>query len=357
MVKRAISLAVIGIFLLGLIPAYHVSAAPSAVILVSDNPADMAMARFVANFTGYPVVVTGWGVYNMSVSMKVLSYHPSKVIIIGGPLAVPEEYAEGFQKMNVSVVRWGGENRYETNLRVISALKELGVTFSSAKVLVPGNASPAISIALKTAVREHSLLVYINSTAALQEVGGNVTIILPQWMKSLKMPEVAKIKHVDVTARWAAVEVNRASSRLGAIERMANGTNSTEILRMVELARKNIAEAKDCLAHGEYVRAYTLASIANGELDSAVKLINLDPEAKLNAEAADFEFYIHGMKQISPEQDAKMEALMKEYREALKNHDYKRARRIMWVIEFMFMRCYADDEGGPIGGLGNTTGT
>ncbi|NJE78617.1 hypothetical protein E3E33_06600, partial [Thermococcus sp. GR5] len=62
------------------------------VILVSDNEADCALARYLANVTGAVVVMTTWGVYDPNVTAEIMSYAPDEVIIIGGPEAVVEEY-------------------------------------------------------------------------------------------------------------------------------------------------------------------------------------------------------------------------------------------------------------------------
>ncbi|NJE79723.1 cell wall-binding repeat 2 family protein, partial [Thermococcus sp. GR5] len=69
---------------------------------------------------GAVVVMTTWGVYDPNVTAEIMSYAPDEVIIIGGPEAVVEEYVNDLQELGITVERWGGQNRYETNLMVMT---------------------------------------------------------------------------------------------------------------------------------------------------------------------------------------------------------------------------------------------
>nr|WP_206203382.1 MULTISPECIES: hypothetical protein [unclassified Thermococcus] len=94
------------------------------VILVSDNEADRAIAENVAKILGAQVVVSPWGTYDPAASAEILTINPDKVIIIGGSVAVPEEYTQDFGEFGIPYERWYGETRYETDLAVIKMLKE-----------------------------------------------------------------------------------------------------------------------------------------------------------------------------------------------------------------------------------------
>ncbi len=105
--------------------AWHpVSASDSnLVILVSDNEADYALASSVAALLGAKLVVAPWGSYNATVSAEVLTAQPSRVIIIGGPVAVVDEYAQDLKDFGIPYERWYGADRYGTNLAVVGYLK------------------------------------------------------------------------------------------------------------------------------------------------------------------------------------------------------------------------------------------
>ncbi|XRO76307.1 cell wall-binding repeat-containing protein [Methanocaldococcus sp. 10A] len=88
------------------------------VILVSDNCADQCTALEVANALNATVITTEWGIYNESLVNEILALNPDKVIIIGGPLAVAENYTTALENAGITVERIGGQTRYETNANV-----------------------------------------------------------------------------------------------------------------------------------------------------------------------------------------------------------------------------------------------
>ncbi|ADC70100.1 putative cell wall binding repeat 2-containing protein [Methanocaldococcus sp. FS406-22] len=88
------------------------------VVLVSDNCADQCCALEVANALNATVITTEWGIYNESVVNEILALNPTKVIIIGGPLAVVENYTTALENAGITVERIGGKTRYETNANV-----------------------------------------------------------------------------------------------------------------------------------------------------------------------------------------------------------------------------------------------
>ena len=61
---------------------------------------------------------------------------------------------------------------------------------------------------------------------------------------------------------------------------------------------------------------------------------------KTNFDVSIMEFYMHGMKPLTPEQQQELQKLMEELKEALKNNDYEKARRIRLIIITKFLRVY-----------------
>ena len=88
------------------------------VVLVSDNCADQCVALEVADAINATVITTEWGVYNESLVNEILALNPDKVIIIGGNLAVVENYTTALENAGITVERVGGKDRYETNANV-----------------------------------------------------------------------------------------------------------------------------------------------------------------------------------------------------------------------------------------------
>ena len=110
------------LLLLMAIPLVSAVAIPSIsatdVVLVSDNCADQCTALEVADALNATVITTEWGIYNESLIDEILALNPDKVIIIGGPLAVVENYTTALENVGITVERIGGSNRYETNANV-----------------------------------------------------------------------------------------------------------------------------------------------------------------------------------------------------------------------------------------------
>ncbi|AIJ05378.1 cell wall binding domain [Methanocaldococcus bathoardescens] len=122
------------------------------VILVSDNQADYLSAMNIASlFNDTKVVVTPWGIYNESVVDEILKLNPKQVIIIGGPVAVPEEYVEKLENLGIEVERVAGKDRYETNKEVIEKFKEK-LKEKKKVVVVHGNSGVLVNISEDTIV-------------------------------------------------------------------------------------------------------------------------------------------------------------------------------------------------------------
>ena len=103
-----------------------VSGSGTTVVLSSDNAADLALATFVAHSCGGELVVSPWGTFNSSVLSVVLRKRPGRVIIIGGPVAVPGKYSSALSDKGLSVVRFAGKDRFETADLVLNWSLEMG---------------------------------------------------------------------------------------------------------------------------------------------------------------------------------------------------------------------------------------
>ena len=88
------------------------------VVLVSDNAADHACAIGVANALNATIITTEWGTYDKNLVDEILALSPEKVIVIGGPVAVAENYTTALENVGIEVERVWGETRYETNANV-----------------------------------------------------------------------------------------------------------------------------------------------------------------------------------------------------------------------------------------------
>ncbi|WP_297535751.1 hypothetical protein [Thermococcus sp.] len=310
------------------------------VILVSDNPADLAMAKFVSNVTGFPIVVTPWGIYDPSVSARVLAYNPGEVIIIGGPLAVLDDYATDLKGFNVTVVRWWGETRYGTNKAVIKGLESMGLISPNATFLVPGNDTFAIAYALRLALKDRGVILYVNSTLKSESLKNPVLVVSPMSEKiGKKVEDVVKpvsVVRANVTEKELEDLILQLEAKLGSIRNLT--ANDSQLKGLLNLAQDNLNSAKEELQKGNLQMAYRYAMMAGFQIDLALKMANENPSAKLQLDLQILELQTHGMAQIDPETLVKLKGLLDQLREALKEHDYEKARRIEMEIRLLLLK-------------------
>ncbi len=262
---KILYLLIAGIFL--------VSIGYGQVILVSDNVADYALAKIVEKKLGYEVVKTPWGKYEEEVLNKIINLNPSVVVIIGGPVAVPELYEKKLLELNITVKRIYGENRIETAIKVAKFLNLTNV------VIVNGYDPLSIRKALDLAMREDCMLIFIK-----QEIPSEVR----------KMLEVAKrkllIKTPGVNITEEEVEIieedlynktlnliEYVKERISEIkERLKNETNKgiyIAVDRVLKNAEKVLNESIERLEDKKLQAAYNLAISAMYMVEAAERIL------------------------------------------------------------------------------------
>ena len=243
------------------------------VILVSDNAADKAIAEYLANLTGAIVVTTTWGVYNPNITAEILGYAPDQVIIIGGPMAIVDEYVRDLEEYNITVYRWWGTNRYETDLAVIgNASKLFGIKFN-ASVVVAGNDSLAIQTALKLAIQNRAMIIYVNQSTNVSKLMERFQVretVMVQSRASEKVMEKVEKELQKCNCRAERVQANvsreqverimeQVRERLMAVEEIANMTNSTQLREQVREMLQLMEKVNQSLQAGNVTEAYVLA--------------------------------------------------------------------------------------------------
>ncbi|WP_297497230.1 cell wall-binding repeat 2 family protein [Thermococcus sp.] len=268
---------VIGLLLIGMaFGAAGVSAASTGsqkavtVILVSDNTADSGVAKLLANATGGVIVTTPWGIYEPNVTAEILSYAPDQVIIIGGPMAVVNQYVTDLQGYNITVYRWGGINRYETNLIALEMAKGKGLLKKdNVTVFAPGNDTVAIQEAVKIAIQKGGIVVYVNKTVSINKLNKTITIrkaivvntpvskgLAKGLMKQLFRHNSSAVDiTVNVTGQVQFLE-KLIQLRIERIEEIANMTNSTELLSLAQNLSAGLDEVNKLLQAGNTTQAY-----------------------------------------------------------------------------------------------------
>lgn len=305
MMWRKVAAVLFGIMLLTTTLSFDTVAAENGVtvILVSDNEADCALAEYLANLTGAVVVTTTWGTYDPNVTAEVMSYAPDRVIILGGPEAVLEQYVEDLTALNITVERWGGANRYETNMMVLNnAESELGVMFRGNVFIVPGNDSAGIRVALREAVKVRGIIILANESSNVTEIikglkvrPENVTIVRNRAMQKIierirerlmegncNCSEIA----VNMTAETALRAINASEEKIKIAEEMLMNVTLPEqkkILaeKMLNLSKTELERAKEAYNQSDYGRAYGLAIASKSHAEFTVKIASKEWEFRI----------------------------------------------------------------------------
>ena len=370
MIGKKLMAILFGLLMLGMpLTVGNVSAAEGSVtvILVSDNAADKAIAEYLANETGAVIVTTTWGVYDPNVTAEIMSYAPDEVIIIGGPDAVVDEYVTDLEELNITVERWGGQNRYETNLMVMEqAQVKLGLRFNNS-VIVAGNDTLAIQNALQLAVQKGAMIIYVNEssnvTGLMERLGiKEMTMVKTQASEKVMEHVREQLRECNCTAKEVQVNVTKETvlqlmiqvmERLKALEMVANETNSTALMEQVRTMEMTMEKVNEALQAGNYTEAYRMVlelqvktefslKAANGEMRMAIKN---DEKVALMHEMGKLEAQISVMENAGIDVSA-INALMEQLKTAIQNGQYEEAKELMNQIKAMIKEAYQNGRQG-----------
>ncbi len=290
-IKKGLVLTCIFILIVSLTNTNYVHAeGVNIVILVSDNEADSAVAMSIASLLNVSVVVTPWGIYNPNVTAEIIKQMPDKVIIIGGPVAVPVEYEQDLDNLGIPYERWYGEDRYSTNIRVLeNAEDEFPGIFNNVEVLIiNGRDQGAIETIKKLELKNIVPIFVDNGLENQTEVIGH--LIKPRKVVLVKSPLLTQemsvvlqqmIERNGITISQITVEANRELC-LGVI---ANTQSILELAKttlddlkipgaknMLKLANKELQKSKEEYNRGNYVLAYRYAIYARNHADVVIFL-------------------------------------------------------------------------------------
>lgn len=302
MMEKKVLVWLFSALLLGSIVPLSQAQSLSIVILVSDNEADSALAEELAALLNASIVVTTWGVYDPNVTAEIMTYAPDKVIIIGGPDAVPKDYETELDELGVSCVRWYGGNRYETNLNVLKkAIEEYPELFDGVKVVIAhGRDLGAIKRAKGIEGKKFILYVDNNLTNTTEIIGTllktkSVIIIKSQLMDNETAKEIRERvrervrdgniteENVTITAEmaWEAIQV--AVNKTETAKEMLDDLPVPAAKRLIELAEKEIQIANESYNEGKYGKAYGQAITAKAHAEAVIKLASKEWQKVIHA--------------------------------------------------------------------------
>ncbi|ASI99595.1 cell wall-binding repeat-containing protein [Thermococcus celer] len=302
--KKGLVIIIGFMFMLGGVPLGGASGGMKLVILVSDNEADSAVAQNVADLLGAQLIVSPWGTYDPAASAEILSIDPDRVIIIGGPVAVPEEYTEDLEEFGIPYERWYGETRYETNLAVIEGLRdEFPAVFGEIKTVVLSNGRDVLAmekyleamkldpqgfegkpiLVLTDEGKENLTMAALEGFRGIVEVrylathlgmGGTAFPLnrdkLGDWMRSRFSGYEERILTFSPEGdevHALLLSVQNKTERAG---ELLDGLQVPAAIKRLERAKEALQMAWDAYNSGEYSEAYRLAVVADFNADFVI---------------------------------------------------------------------------------------
>ncbi|RLG46717.1 MAG: hypothetical protein DRN90_02885 [Thermoproteota archaeon] len=249
------------------------------VILVSDNSADLAVAISLAISINATVVVSPWGLFNETVVAKIVGEFPDKVIIIGGPVAVPESYVETLEGLGIPVERIGGADRFETNQLVIEWMLSNNIEIKLDKVvLIHGLDFVALEEILGSVINGECMVLLVNDeyenmvniTRLIEEMAPpevevinttliNVTCIQAFLQANITAPAEVIVSHNLSSMKERAIKaIERVKKELERVIELANDLIEVdeEISQDIQTVMALLDEAIENINNDEYEKAY-----------------------------------------------------------------------------------------------------
>ncbi|RMF89869.1 MAG: hypothetical protein D6733_05320 [Methanobacteriota archaeon] len=256
-----------------------------AVILVSDNEADSAVAAAIQNVKNIDIVTTPWGEYNDSVVAEIEALKPDTIFIIGGPMAVPSQYEISLS--TYTIIRISGPDRYATSA---AALEHFKGDFKGKGIVVAyGHDSKGIEKALEKAKRLGGIVLFVKPDDVPDDVERALNESEAETVEVVESPDMddeeigrqmnktkakkvklEKLNESDKQER-ALEQIEEAKEKIGKAEKEIgerNITNSTAN-KLLEEAKRHLANAEDAYANGSYGEAFGQAVSAEHIAENA----------------------------------------------------------------------------------------
>jgi len=370
MVAKKVFALLFGALLLASIIPLSEAQVSSIVILVSDNEADSALAEELAEVLNATVVVTTWGVYDPNVTAEIMEKTPDKVIIIGGPDAVPKDYETELDELGISYVRWYGNTRYETNLDVLrKAIQEYPELFDNVKVVIAhGRDIGAIKQARNIEGKKFILYVDNNITNTTEVIGvllktRNVIILKSQLMNRTAEQIRERIRervrdgniteeNVTITPEMAWEAIQLAINRTETAKEMLDNLPIPAAKIQIELAEEKIQIANESYSQGNYEKAYGQAIAAKAHAETVIRLagkewqkfIHASPKFQLNREVQRLEIKLRVLEKAGIDV-TQIKGKLEAAKAAIQAGDYDTARELIEDAKNMLREAFMQGRG------------
>ncbi|WP_048152265.1 cell wall-binding repeat-containing protein [Palaeococcus ferrophilus] len=258
----------------------------SMVILVSDNEADSALAEKIAESLNVSIVVTPWGVYDPNVTSEIASYAPDKVLIIGGPAAVPKLYEDDLVSLNISYARVWGKDRYGTNAQALEYLvKNYPELMKNVKIVIAHgrdlgaikdieNRSNVFPIYVDNGHENQTDLLGIIKVSGVviikTPISGNITERIRERVRERAENVTEVEENITAEVAWEAIEI--AQNKTALAESMVENATIPAAPKLLELAKKELDRALEAYNESNYGKAYGQAMAAKVHAEAVIRM-------------------------------------------------------------------------------------
>ena len=282
------------------------------VVLVSDNPADYAVAQLLAQKLNATLVVTPWGTLSDEAVAEVEASGATMVYVVGGPVAVPDVEV----KIKIKIKRIAGKDRYETAAMAASLWNE-----TEEAIVVEGTDEFGIKEALEKAKAKGVPILLVKRgevpegvEKAIEKLRAKKLHLIPAPDMNITIIEkrfrergVAEINetHVDFEER-AAEAIEEAREAIAKADfNTSNITSGWELAaaRLLLNARMHLEQAEAAYNESRYGEAFGLAVAAKHEAKAAGKMLeHVAPGYfKRHVEEAEKDIEEHGLERAKEE--------------------------------------------------------
>jgi len=241
-------------------------------LLVSDNLADSAVAESIASqYASISIYYIEWGVYDQSVVDAIMEQSPTKVIILGGPMAVVTEVEEALSDLDVE--RIGGMDREETSLMAMQQFTNR-YTQRNRVVVANGADEASIALALKSSLNAGCPMVFDDGTGlgasqrSQLEDTGITSIGRAGQGQGHGQDESVDEQSLQQYAQEAMTAAEEALNSLAA----GDGDDASTAFTVLHAnAIRKLESARNAYEEGNYGRAFGLAHAAQSMAQNALR--------------------------------------------------------------------------------------
>ncbi|MBI5253903.1 MAG: hypothetical protein HY930_05865 [Euryarchaeota archaeon] len=257
------------------------SAQTNVIILVSDNPADLAVANTLAEKINVKVVVTPWGTLSDEAVQKITASGAAEVYVVGGSVAVPDAEVG----IKIKVKRFAGEDRYHTSALIAKEWKNCSEVF-----VAVGDDDQGIQDAGTKAKVKKCPVVFVRPdsvpssvAASIENLSASTAVLIPtpnmqvaEIKSKIRARGVGEINETKIDFKQrAAKAIEDAEAAIARAEgnttEVADG-RTTAAARLVINAKKHLEAAKVAFGAEKYGEAFGLATAAKNQAENSIKI-------------------------------------------------------------------------------------